>query len=134
MSFTLPTFNLTCNIFTTTLGSPGSNTLRIQSACNLAVGKRVRIDHDQGAVTGGVLSPSALLLLPALTDIRDGSCGSNSDLVEVPDGSGRFYVVLAVDDIGKGFANEHRFAALTKLYGSAGSNVGHTALWPTPIP
>ena len=71
------------------------------------------------------------LLLPALTDIRSvvtfpGGGGSKCDIVECPLGSGRFYLVISVDDVGKGFGNEFRCAAIqaTNLYG----------VWPTPIP
>jgi hypothetical protein len=65
-----------------------------------------------------------ILLLPALTDVRpalptdptDPSGGVTiSDQVEVPKGSGRIYVVLSADDIGKGFPNEHRAALIQML-------------------
>jgi hypothetical protein len=59
------------------------------------------------------------LLLPALTDIRYSSLLPSGawvgDCVEAPAGSGRYYAVWAVDDAGKGFANEHRVAILYPL-------------------
>jgi len=65
--------------------------------------------------------------LPKDTDVRGIETGPETpDVVEVPTGSGRSYIVLRVDDYGKGFTNEHRFAVITPypaLY-----------LWPTPIP
>jgi len=67
------------------------------------------------------------LLLPAGTDVRDAWCASGEDAVEVPVGSGRFYRALYVDDIGKGFSNEHRAVLLTKRGNALG-------LWPTPVP
>jgi hypothetical protein len=111
MAFTLPTFNLTANVwhyatwfgnFPTTIPAPD-----LVIACNLAVGKRQ---------AGGFIS-SMWLLCPALTDIRDEIherfIPSHGDIVEVPAGSGRYYGVAEMDDAGKGFANEHRVAQLT---------------------
>lgn len=62
------------------------------------------------------------LLTPALTDIRDVFQGTGYDIVEVPSGSGRFYSVLAVEDVAKGHPNEFRKAAMRKI------------IWPTPAP
>lgn len=122
MAYSLPSFNLLCNIYTktalTVLPAP-----RIANVpCNLAHGRRV---YPVG-VPG--VAGAAKLLLPAGTDIRDASTlGANlADTVEVPAGSGRHYVVITVDDLGKGFANEHRYAIISKTvqYG----------FWPAPIP
>lgn len=82
---------------------------------------------DQGGLT-----PS--LLVPALTDIRDNSCGTRADVVEVPADTRRWYNVSSVDDVGKGFPNEFRVATLAKG-GWFGDWVtyGFTP-WPAPIP
>lgn len=72
------------------------------------------------------------LLLPPLTDIRYASNpgASDADLVEVPSGSQRLYLVLYVDDVGKGFSNEHRQAIIVRA----------TPAWtiamnyPSPVP
>lgn len=112
MAFTLPTFNLTINIwhYATWFGNfptviPAADAT---SLANLATGKRV---------TQGALVIHMMLLLPALTDVRgennEALTPSHGDIVEVPQGSGRYYGVYAVDDSGKGFANEHRWALLT---------------------
>lgn len=119
--YTLPTFNLTCNIWTTGAYPPAPK--RLSSACNLAWGRRIHSDIVQGNYV------HMSLLLPALTDIR---CQvqlavSGTDAVEVPAGSGRYYVVLYVDDIGKGFANEHRCAILV-------ASPFVNGVWPTPMP
>jgi hypothetical protein len=66
------------------------------------------------------------LLLPPGSDIRDGLTSTGYDAVEVPSGSGRYYTVIFVDDVGKGFPNEYRMAFLVK------SDVNGD--WPTPIP
>lgn len=70
-----------------------------------------------------VASVFSCLLLPPLTDIQDCFNAGGPDTVEAPAGSGRFYLVDMVDDLGKGFANEHRFALMEK-----------TGTWPSPIP
>jgi hypothetical protein len=58
------------------------------------------------------------------TDIRDLNTATGYDIVEVPAGTGRLYLVEQVDDVGKGFLNEHRCATLSKgLF-----------TWPSPIP
>lgn len=125
--FTLPQFNLSINIwhYATWFGQfPGTIPAPdVVTTCNLALGKRIS-------------PPGAFFmwaLLPALTDIRDGlksPATGNGDIVEVPAGSGRYYFVESVDDAGKGFANEHRVAAIMH------SNLAFTFLpdWPVPYP
>jgi hypothetical protein len=133
MSFSLPTFNLLCNIFTGPwpVGPP-----RAMPLCNLALGRRVTGNYQGGATSVPIyLGYSPLLLLPPATDIRDGSCGVVPDYVEVPAGTGRFYQVGWVDDIGKGFANEHRYAAIFKVFQNvAGGGSFPGFYWPTPMP
>jgi len=131
MAFTLPTFNITCNIYTVV---GGVNHLRDNVECNLAMGKRTALNEPAGEQDGGISGLTPVLLLPPGTDIRDPSCGGQADLVEVPAGSRRFYIVTCVDDIGKGFANEHRAATLFKTWGFSGNGSGLTDPWPTPIP
>jgi len=131
MAFTLPEFNLVCNIHGVVAGV---NTFRIDSPCNLALSKRVTNFSTAGAQSGGMGGILPQLLLPAGTDIRDSSCGGSMDIVEVPAGSGRWYLVTMVDDIGKGFPNEHRYAHLFKTWGFTGNGSGLTQPWPSPIP
>jgi hypothetical protein len=57
------------------------------------------------------------LLLPAKTDVRGPQDVRSFDMVEVPAGSGRWYSVVFVDDIGRGFANEHRTAGIHAMVG-----------------
>lgn len=116
MAFTLPTFNLSVNIWrgpVTVFPPPGGPALTV--LCNLTPGRRVILE----AGTTGI---PTFILLPALTDIRSARSGV-ADAVEVPAGTGRYYTVLWVDDVAKGFENEHRIAALTQ-----------SGVWPTPIP
>jgi hypothetical protein len=72
-----------------------------------------------GTGLAGVPIVAMSLLLPALTDVRaTQGVGGVPDTVEVPAGSGRWYGVAGVDDIGKGYANEHRTACILALLGS----------------
>jgi len=124
MAFTLPTFNLSVNIWRSSTYAgiiPPVAVPDVTSLGNLATGPR------QIGNAGWTVST---LLLPALTDVRYSESGNNLpgniidfDLVECPAGSGRCYQVDWVEDLGKGFSNEHRLAALFQI-----------PPWPQPIP
>ena len=123
MAFVLPTFPITCSIWDA--GTYPHGTARLTNVpCQL---------RAPAASQANVIVPVAgqtvamTLLLPALTDIRDSfNTPINSrDVVEVPEGSGRVYIVAIMDDIAKGFPNEHRYAILQKVVGFP---------WPTPSP
>jgi hypothetical protein len=132
MAFTVPDFPLTCNIWTGPAFPAGAP--RLTSPCNLAFGKRVTISPED-VTTNVALLAASQLLLPKLTDIRDASCNvvNGADIVECPAGSGRYYFSEYVEDLGKGFANEHRIAMLIKACAANSTAfVGHN--WPTPIP
>lgn len=120
MPFSVPNFNIPVNIWRQASGPPASPDV-VEDA-NLAWGKRV--SSYQGVISTPN-EPVMTLLLPPGADIRGPQCSSGPDWVEAPAGSGRLYSVLGVDDIGKGFANEHRAAiiAWTDVFGS----------WPEPI-
>jgi len=132
MAFAVPEFNLTCAIYTGPFDTKGLH--RLISPCNLAMGKRIQHyfhDPNQPGFGLGV----ANLLLPAGTDIRDISQNiASPDIVEVPTSSGRWYVVDTVDDVGKGFSNEYRFAALSKLSSNYGVAATTGLFWPIPMP
>jgi len=131
MAYKIPEFNLNVAIFT---GPWPVGIHREIVKGNLAFGRRVqqvRVTEVQPANTYG---GQCTLLLPALTDIRDGSCNLNPDFVEVPSGSGRWYGVMLVDDVGKGFANEYRAATIGKIWqGIDGVGSYPGLFWPTPI-
>lgn len=94
--------------------------------CNLGWGRR-GLSSSPGFVGSGTAPALAQLLVPAGTDIRGmaNQAATDPDWVEVPQGSGRYYIVWQVDDIGKGFPNEHRFGLISPL----------TAIgWPVPYP
>ena len=123
MAFVLPTFNLTCDIGNVAfpLGGPARI---VNEPCQLR-GPNPNNAINATAGTAGFIA--IVLLLGPLVDIRDpfNLPINNGDYVEVPSGTGRYYRVAIVDDIGKGFPNEHRFAVLIKVQGFP---------WPTPSP
>jgi len=137
MAFTPPSFNLTCEVFA---GPYDTRVLRLTGQpCNLALGRRVtRGFHDP--VSLGFGDACANLLLPVGTDVRDnaqlsGPLGTGVyDIVEVPSGSGRWYVVADVDDVGKGFSNEYRYCSLAKLSSNSGLSNTTGLYWPIPMP
>lgn len=132
MAFILPTFPITCDIYS---GPWLTKSFRINVPCNLAPGRR-NVTPSSGWDGGQQIVPiDSTILFPALTDVRDGYCAAHEpDVIECPAGSGRWYVVFGVDDFGKGFSNEHRYALVNKI----GSWIGGTEYsgldWPTPIP
>lgn len=136
MAFTLPDFNLNVDIYRgpwlTKSGTPD-----VTAVGNLTWSRRQQSQLDYDTTPSDATSQMPMtLLLPALTDIRDGSTSSPSegDVVEVPSGSGRWYGVIYVDDIGKGFANEHRAAIIVKIYDRIAPTQFPGLLWPAPIP
>jgi hypothetical protein len=122
MAYRLPTFNLTCNISQPDVpGVPGipDGPYRIEGqTCQLTYGRRVQVTSTGGTTSAGVLTLSMNLLLPKGVDVRGPQDTVSFDMVECPAGSGRWYTVVAVDDIGKGFTNEHRTASLIALAAS----------------
>lgn len=107
MPFILPSFPIVCNIFTNGVAPPAAPRLS-DAPCNLAWGKRTAVPSTGGTNVLGVPLFTMTLLLEKETDVRGRLAAGGSDTVEVPAGSGRIYECVYVDDIGKGFANEHR--------------------------
>jgi hypothetical protein len=147
VNFRLPQFPLTCNLWRWGNAYTGAPDVVVKG--NLTV-------RDYGGVRSFVRNTNAgatpalgfteeitcvTLLLPARTDVRwgppTGPAGNQPDLVEVPAGSGRCYIVLYADDSGKGFPNEHRWAEITALAFSMAALSGNpwtAPLWPFPTP
>lgn len=105
MAFTLPTFNITANIWRNAnyvIGVGPAGPPQVVTPANLSPGKRV-------VTNAGTSTPLMELLLPPRTDVRDGVApAAAQDWVEAPAGTGRYYSVYYVDDVGRGFANEYR--------------------------
>lgn len=121
MTFTVPNFNLSYNLWRNGHLPPLPPDL--VGVCNLAWGKRV--SSYQGVISVPN-EPVMTILLPPGEDWRGPQTAAPDALVEVPAGSGRFYSILGVDDIGKGWPNEHR-AAIVAWSVAAGP-------WPSPTP
>jgi len=123
VAFVLPTFNIVVNIYSAGFPPPIGTPRLVDIPAQL----RAPAANNVTFISSGVVNSAQCLLLAPGTDIRDRFCTpiNSSDYVEAPAGTGRFYNVTLVDDIGRGFPNEHRFAILQKLIGIP---------WPTPIP
>lgn len=123
MAFVQPQFNITCNIYTWPFAL-GNAPRTADQQCQLRAPAA-----NNGGFGSGLLAVTQIiqLLLPAGTDIRDIYCApiNAADIIEVPAGSGCHYQVMWVNDIGKGFPNEHRYATLAKTA---------AVPWPVPIP
>jgi hypothetical protein len=125
MAFRTPNFNLSVNIWRGTL-NPIINPPTLTVMGNLSRGNRVTAAGQSGGLDD--LEFTMMLLLPALTDIQDRANGGDADVVECPAGTGRYYIVMQVDDAGKGFPNEYRWATMLKV------EVVPGVFWPTPFP
>lgn len=122
MSFALPSFPLLCNISTCDVpnvpGVPHNPPRLMAVPCNLAWGRRSNSMSTGGTNVAGVIVSATDLLLPPRTDVRGPQDTISADMIECPRGSGRWYFVTAVDDVGKGFPNEYRIAVIIALAGS----------------
>lgn len=139
MGYTIPTFNLTCDIWT---GPWGTKSLRMAAEpCAMAIGRRAAIALNAlGPYTDSATSP-VLLLFGAGTDVRDSAAYANpgtvemrSDFIEFPIGSGAWYFVLGVWDVGKGWPNEYRVASIVKVGEYWDSTVFAGVIFPSPMP
>lgn len=114
MAFTAPQFNLTVNLWR---WATWNNTVPPGVAPDAVVMAQLRLYKTAFIMSSGAVAfIRVALCLPMRTDVR-GSLGwftalNQPDLVEAPAGTGRYYVVLGVDDVARGFANEYRIASL----------------------
>jgi hypothetical protein len=134
-AYDIPDFALPVNIYS---GPWLTKVLRLSLDGNLSIGRRI-YQSGFGADPGfGVhqleACPGPILLLPAGTDIRTPAQADTYDIVEAPAGSGRWYKVRGVDDVGKGYANEFRFAILAKIYQTWDPVEYAGCFWPIPMP
>lgn len=112
----LPTFNLLCNVWHGVVPIPPIGAPNIANLpCQLTQGERV--------VTSLTVGGIGYLLVPKGTDVRDTHQVGGADTVECPAGTGRYYQIFYLDDVGKGFPNEYRQCVVNKVGG-----------WPTPVP
>jgi hypothetical protein len=118
----VPQFPLIANIWR--FGNAPPNLPDVITPAQLHVGVQMR--QIQGLATFSEGMITRFIYAPKGTDIRPFWRNSN-DFVELPAGSGRFYSVMDVDDVAKGFPNEFRIGLLivTQTF---------SAQWPFPIP
>lgn len=113
MSFRLPNFNLTVNIWRFAHPFDPLAPPDVISPANFCLGKRVytaQVWPDEDTAANYM---NRYLLLPKGTDIRGLPYyigGDDHDFVEVPAGSGRYYGVMDSEVVARGFLNEHVFA------------------------
>jgi hypothetical protein len=133
--FNTPDFNLTAAVYRMTV--PYDFATKVFSAdlpCQLRGFGQHPKDVTILLVSSVAIWGEIYVLFPQGSDVRDISCGSGSDLLEVPAGSGRWYLVVYVDDVAKGFTNEYRSASVIKIFGDDGASFRHFPPWPAPIP
>ena len=116
--FKIPTMNRICNVSRGDGASQTRTHVQLQSLAG-----RVLVGNE-GSI-------GMYLRVPAHADLQWAISAQGSEIVEVPAGSGRFYIVAFVKDIAKGFPNEHGFAVLQVRPTPMPS--GATP-WPTPYP
>lgn len=130
MAFRVPTFPLTVNIWR--YGNAVANPADVVSPGSISPGRRsteqvtpvysnVAFSAAARLIYTELQQPITELLLPKLTDVQPwglNATAPNGDCVEAPAGSGRFYVVIGVEDVGKGFSNEYRLAWMIRLVDS----------------
>lgn len=112
MAFRIPTFNLTANVWRglSFVGPLPPPDLVVQANLQFAHKSKVDIADNPG------LTSLMYLLVPAGTDIRGRWQPTfQADAVEIPAGSRRFYAVIFVDDVAKGFGNEYRIAGMVQI-------------------
>lgn len=71
-----------------------------------------------------------MIYLPKRTDVRPDWAAGQGDNIELPAGSGRYYLAVDVDDIARDFPNEFRVAAVIPT----NAGVGPVTLWTMPMP
>lgn len=132
-SFALPVFNISCNIWHGGLTHmPPSGVPDLVVNGNLANGRVWHLPVWQRRLPGlGAMSMSSSILFPKGTDVRDVSTTTGPDIIECPAGTGRLYWVTYVDDIARGFGNEHRWVVMQKVWTYDAFSIYR---WPTPIP
>jgi hypothetical protein len=141
MGFRLPNFNLAVDLWRKP-SVPGVDPPDASFMGNLSVGRRTQnvwLPLDSTSVLKRfVVKQISELLVPALTDVQpsDHNAVGPSDAVEVPSGSGRFYIVLTVEDVAKGFSNEYRLLGLIQSdFVTSGLIPGILVpIFPSPIP
>jgi hypothetical protein len=131
VAFNPPTFNLSASVWRTRGVGGAYAAPDVTLPCNLSFGRR-SMESNNFSSLSGTLVQAMELLVPKRSDIRAAWNGVLEDLVEVPAGSGRFYLVAYVDDVGRSFLNEYRLALI--WYQNSGTTAFGAGLHPAPVP
>lgn len=123
MSFVIPNFNLQFDAWTAdpqdvpTVPPAGGPRLSGQD-CALVYGPRINGSSELTDGETDRVGNWMFLLLPVDSGLRGYENENGADIVEVPQGTGRFYLVRGVDLVGYGWPNEHKCAVLLAFKGS----------------
>lgn len=141
MAFVKPTLNILFNYWERDDWGFSGETPTAPTYANLA--GQLRPNAKNFTVISSILEGSSTqeLCLPAsplmnMPSWQDGDFPSYPDIVEVPSGSKRWYFIIDLEYVGKGFMNENRVALIVKTstwdywnqYGSP--NWPYTPPWP----
>lgn len=118
MAFTIPKFNLLCDIWRGNTAPPVGDPALAEVPCQLAWDRAA----DYVITVGANRIHPMKLRVPAGTDLRGQLSSTFQDTVEIPSGSGRYYTCWMVDDVAKGFSNEYR------------QGLVFAVVQPTPLP
>lgn len=101
MAFSLPTFNLVCNIWI--IGDqPGEGPASWQDIpCQLYLNSRTPVAQEYG--TYWAWSPSIFLRLP----IAEKLAWEQAGIIEIPSGDPEYYIPRLKEKMHRGFANEY---------------------------
>lgn len=137
MVFRLPSMPLTIDRYQAyTSGGTKYGLFTSQFLGNLSQGKRTLSDFSEVTkIIGGITCYGLVseLLCPKLQDVRPATDVAVADLLEIPAGSKRLYVVLHVDDVAKGFANEYRIVFCCRVAQAVVFTTSTVAV-PSPLP
>jgi hypothetical protein len=109
MPYTIPSFPLLCNIWHNQVAPPVGPPDLTNVQCSLG-GLPPNGLYLWTGITPGA---TAIIRLPAGTDLRDifrtptVPPATQPDVIELPAGSGTYYVTIYVERIGQGFASDH---------------------------
>lgn len=122
MTFKAPVFPVPCNIWHQQFGPAPTRSPDVVTTCSVGYLRFWSAQYsNQGGSTGQTF---VVIRLPKGTNIHDalqlplppvgGQAGG--DTIEAPAGSGRFYSVTMLTQVGQGFINEHLNAFCARCY------------------
>jgi len=126
MAFTLPNFNIVCQLWHYPRDPTSGPADQSDVPCNFSTSRATLMGRDTANMVGVDLMYRALRV-PATVDIRCTAMGPGlgPDIVEVPQGTGAYYQVQDLATMGQGFPNAHRYCWVVPAPGFP---------LPTPLP